>query len=407
MKFPPEDDTFLLTLLFEPQKAEPLLAGRRSGKTPRQHACDWPRLVNQARREDVTAVLFYNLNQAHLEERVPPEILEALSVHYHATLKRNLLIIGRLRAVLAAFQEAGIPCIVLKGIALAERVYPSIGMRGMSDVDLLVKKEQLFEADALLSSLGYQPEDGVAETAILNPAGYLASLEYRGKASPLNLHVHWHTVNTSVPATMFIDEVDIDRLWEQAVPSAIADSYALTLRPEHAIIYLCEHALRIGHSFDRLILICDIFFSLKAYATVMDWDFLVEESRRFHLSRWVYFSLAIVIQYTGLEIPGDCIARLRPADLSWGERCFLRLQFSNRRVRGSSYLLYLAINRRLCDKIRFIFRTFFPPPQILLQRRYRKDSEFANALYLARLGEGFSHLWKVLIFYHRRTTKRP
>jgi hypothetical protein len=394
-------------MLFQPQKAVVLLSDRHSGRATRHDACNWPRLVDQARCEEVTAVLFYNLSQTHLEDLVPPEILGELSVHYYATLKRNLLIIGRLRAVLTAFQEVGIPCIVLKGIALAERIYPSIGMRGMSDVDVLIRKEQLFEADALLSSLGYQPEDSVAETAILNPTGYLASLEYRGKASPLNLHVHWHTVNTSVPATMFIEQVDIDRLWEQAVPTNIADSHALTLRPEHAIIYLCEHALRVGHSFDRLILICDIFFSLKAFATVMDWDFLIEETRRFHLSRLVYFSLTIVRHYTGLEIPGDCIAKLRPTDLSGGERAFLHLQLGNRRVRGSSYLLYLAMNRRLSDKVRFIFRTFFPPPQILLQRQRRKNAAFTNSLYLARLGEGISHLWKVLIFCHRRTTKLP
>ena len=65
---------------------------------------------------------------------------------------------------------------------------------------------------------------------------------------------------------MFVEQVDINRLWEKAIPTSVADSHALTLRPEHVLIYLCEHALRVGHSFDRLILICDIFFSIKAFA---------------------------------------------------------------------------------------------------------------------------------------------
>jgi hypothetical protein len=390
------EDRCLLALLFEPQKAESLLAHATCRSTPPRHAPDWTRLVEKARQEGVSALIFYHITGHYLEDLVPQETLSTLSDDYHATLKRNLLIIGTLRAVLAAFQEAGIPCIVLKGIALAEHVYPSIGMRGMSDVDILVRKEALLSVDLLLSSLGYHPEDISAEKALLNPAGYLASLEYRKNRSPLNLHVHWHTVNTSVPATMFVNRVDMNRLWENAVPANVADSHTLMLRPEHAILYLCEHALRVGHSFDRLILICDIFFSMKTFATVMNWDFLIEESRRFHLSRLVYFGMVIVRQYTGLEIPGDCIAKLRPAKLSWGERRFLRLQLGNRRSRGNSYLLYLAMNRRLSDKARFIFRTFFPPPQILLQRQYRKDAKFANALYLARIGEGFSYLWSVL-----------
>jgi hypothetical protein len=426
MKFPPEDassgklrapllsdrpsslfsphwtteDRCLLALLFETRKAGALPSNRRE-TISRHQQCDWPRLIDKARREGVAAALFHNLTQAHMEVVFPQEILTALSDDYYSTLKRNLSIIGKLRIILAAFQETGIPCIVLKGIALAEHIYPSIGMRGMADVDILVRKEQLFEADALLLSLGYEPKDSVAETAINNPEGYLASLEYRGKVSPLNLHVHWHTVNTSVPATMFIELVDIERLWEQAVPTNVADSHALTLRPEHAIIYLCEHALRIGHSFDRLILICDIFYSLKAFATVMDWDFLVEESRRFNLSRLVYCGLAIVRHYTRIDISEDWMAKLRPTDLFWGERFFLRLQFGNRRIRGSSYLLYLAMNRRLSDKARFIFRTFFPPRPILLQRRYLKESQGTGGLYLSRLHEILSHLWGQNSFYRR------
>jgi hypothetical protein len=311
-----------------------------------------------------------------------------------------------LREVLAAFQKAGIPCIVLKGIALAELVYPNIGMRGMSDVDILVKKEELFTVDEHLSSHGYTSVDSTVTKAIHNPVGYLASLEYRkNDPSPLNLHVHWHTVNTSVPATMFVEQIDINRLWEHSAVTGVADSHALMLRPEHLIIYLCEHALRVGHSFDRMILICDIFFSIKTFEKIIDWDFIVEESRRFNLSRFVYYSLSIVKHYTSLDISDGCIAKLRPPDISLGEKLFLRLQLNNRRISGSSYFIYLAMNRGLSDKIRFIARTFFPPPPILLQRQYRKGAEFAYSLYLSRIGEVFSHIWGILIPDRMTVTK--
>jgi hypothetical protein len=404
MKSPPEEETpgnrttedrWLLTLLFEPQKAGALLSDSRREITSRNHACDWPLLVEKSRREGVASVLFHNLTHFHLEDRIPPEILAELAELYHITLKRNLSIIGKVRTVLAAFQETGITCILLKGIALAEHVYPNVGMRGMSDVDLLVRKEALFKVDALLSSLGYHPEDSSAEKAIHNPAGYLASLEYRGKASPVNLHVHWHTVNTSVPATMFIKQVDIDRLWEQAIPTEVADSRALMLRPEHMIIYLCEHALRIGHSFDRLILVCDIYFFLKSYEGILDWAFLVEESRWFNLSRFLYHSLSIVRHYTGLEIPERSLEALHPSDLSRGERLFVRLQFGNRRIRGSSYPVYLKMVQGLPAKVKFIFRTLFPPRQILLQRQYRKEAQGTGVLYLSRIREILSSLWGV------------
>ncbi len=384
-------------LLFEPQKARRFLSDLKTGTAPSGPGPDWSRFVESAQQEGVSAVLFHNITSHRLDDLVPQAHFMVLSDHYHATLKRNLSIIGALRDVLAAFQQDGIPCIVLKGIALAERIYPNIAMRGMSDVDILIKKDDLFKVDDYLSSLGYASRDSTAAKAIHNPAGYLASMEYRrNDPSPLNLHVHWHPVNTSVPAATFVERIDINRLWERAATTSVADSLAFTLCPEHLVIYLCEHALRIGHSFDRLILVCDIFYAIKAFESVIDWDFLIEESRRFNLSRFVYHGLSIVRHHTSSGIPDACIAKLKPPDISRGEKYYLKLQFKNRRIRGSSYFIYLAMNRGLRAKIKFIARTFFPPARILLQRQYRKDDEFSKSLYLLRIGEIFSQMKKIL-----------
>jgi hypothetical protein len=387
----------MVMLLFEPQKARRFLSDHKTGTAPSRPVPDWPRLVESAQQEGVSAILFHNITSHRLEDLVPQDCCRALSNQYYANLKRNLSIVGALREVLATFQEAGMPCIVLKGIALAERVYPNIAMRGMSDVDILVRKADLFKVDDHLSSLGYAPRDSSATKAIHNPVGYLASLDYRrNDPSPLNLHVHWHPVNTSVPAAIFAERIDTDRLWEKAATVAIADSQAQMLSPEHLIIYLCEHALRVGHSFDRLILVCDIFYAIKAFEKVIDWDFIIEESRRFNLSRFVYHGLSIVKHHTSSGIPDAYIAKLKPPDISRGEKYFLELQFDNRRIRGSSYFIYLAMNRGLFAKIEFIARTFFPPARILLQRQYRKDAEFSNSLYLLRIGEILSQMKKVL-----------
>jgi hypothetical protein len=402
MKHPPEKGNFreedlLRALLFDPERARSLLPDA-SGTAHPGRACEWDCIVESAEREGVSAVLFHNLRTQRLADRIPQRYIDALSNQYHNNLRRNLSLIGGLRKVLTALQAADIPCIVLKGITLAECIYPNIALRGMSDVDLLVKKKDLFRADDCLSSLGYSSRDSSAAAAVDNPVGYLASLEYRkDDASPLNLHLHWHPINTSVPATAFVDRIDLDRLWEKAEPTRMADSHALMLCPEHLIVCLCEHALRVGHSFDRLILVCDIYFAIHAFASRIDWEFLVQESRRFGLSHFVYHGLKIVRHHTGLGILDETIATLKPPDLSWGERFFLRLQLGGRRIRGSSYLIYLAMNRGPSAKLRFIARTFFPPRPILLQRRYVQQTESTESYYTARIGEIFSHISRSLI----------
>jgi hypothetical protein len=398
------EDKIISKLLFEPEQAKSFLVNEEGAEAHPGGAPDWPALSGRAEREGVSAVLFHNIKKYGLDELLPADTCRNLSEHYYTNLKRNLRIIGALREVLASLNEAGIPSLVLKGIALAECIYPDVAMRGMSDVDLLVRKSDLFRVDDRLSSLGYAAQDSSAARAVHNPAGYLASLEYlRQGPSSLNLHVHWHPVNSSVPAAVFAERIDVDGLWEQAVTVTVADSRSLMLRPEHQIIYLCEHALRIGHSFDRLILVCDIHYTLKAFEHALDWDFVIEESRRFNLSRFVYHGLSIVKHHAPQAIPDACIAKLRPPGISRGEKYFLRLQLTSRRIRGSSYFIYLAMHRGLFAKIRFIIRTFFPPVPILLQRRHRREDEHPVSLYLGRIGEIFSHAWKGLASRRRGT----
>jgi hypothetical protein len=92
------------------------------------------------RQEGVAEAIFHNLRKNHTEHLVPPATCTALSNQYYKKLRRNLSIIGELKGTLILLKESEIPCIVLKGIALAEHIYPGIAMRGMSDIDILVKK---------------------------------------------------------------------------------------------------------------------------------------------------------------------------------------------------------------------------------------------------------------------------
>lgn len=398
MTCPPEDGSLsedgglLRTILFEPHHARTLLIGK-GGTGAVAPDREWSGFLETAVREGVSAVLFHHLRTYRLADLCPPEIIAALSRRYHANLRCNLQIIGALREVLTGFRNEGLPCIVLKGMALAERVYPNIALRGMSDVDLLVRKGDLLRADACLVRLGYTSRDSTVARAAGNPPGYLASLEYRDDgASVLNLHLHWHPVNTSVPATAFVERIDLERLWEKALPARIADSEALMLCPEHLIIYLCEHALRVGHGFDRLILVCDLYFAIKVFAERIQWPEVVAESRRWNLDRFVYHALTIVKGHTGLTAMDGCLAELTPATLTLWERIFVRIQRSRRRVRGSGYFLHLALHRGPLAKMGFLARTLFPPRQILLQRRAVERTESAASGYVARIGEVSSHL---------------
>lgn len=359
-------------------------------------ALDWNYLIRKMADEGVAFLFFYYIEQAQLQDHLPAGIHDLLASRYYANLRRNMMVCAALRPVFDTFNEQLIPFIVLKGIALAEQVYPGFATRSISDADILVKKEDMHRVDACLAALGYISRDGSVEQALDNPVGFLASLDYQQDDGSLpNLHIHWHPVNTSVPAFMFAGQVDPDRLWEMAIHTEVANAKARILCPEHQVIYLCEHALRINHSFDRLILIYDIFYVIKSLKYEINWNFVVTEAQRFNLSKLVFLSLTVVKYYTSLTISEEIMRRLYSADLTFGEEYFLNLQLKNRRFRGSSILIYLAMNEGLIKKCRFLLRTFFPPRQILLQRQYAKNAQFRPSYYALRFWEVVSHLFRI------------
>jgi len=353
-----------------------------------------PDLFAHLEADGVTGVLFYHLRREGLTHLLAPEVQEVLNKAFLRRSGENMACLAEARQVFLALSEGGVPFMVLKGLALAEIVYPHPAMRATSDLDILIRREDLARADASLTGAGFRPLDSVPGRALSNPPGYLASLEYWGPTKAFSyVHLHWHLVNTSVPATAYFGKVDMGRIWERAVITNLAGVKAHLLCPGHLVAYLCEHALRVGHSCDRLILLCDLFYTLKRYEGLLDWDDAAAEAQALGLSRFVYLALRILCSYTEGSYPtAEVLGRFAPPSLSPAERLFLRLQEHHHRLRGSSYLVHLSLAAGPVAKARLILRTCFPPRAILAQRARRPMPGRTGDLYLARAREVGTHL---------------
>jgi len=375
------------------------------GQTSLPQADDgfWQTFVSLCFRERVEGVVYYLLKKRGTETGIPSIHRQSLERGFQRNLIANLSLRGHLREVLAKLTDAGVDHLLLKGFALAEYLYPSLGMRGMSDVDLLVRKAVLTEVDVCLNALGYRAVDTNVAEASKNPEGYLSSLEYhRTSGLPPIMHVHWHPVNTSVPADAFSPYFNVDRLCEKSSIVRLDNVDTRILSPEHLLIYLCEHALRVNHSFDRLILICDILQVLTVRRDQLVWAKIIDESRIFHITDLVYFGLSVVTLYTGPTIPQEALNCLRPQKRGWEHRLFWFLQTRGLRIRGSSYLLYLALHKDVLGKIRFMMRTVFPPQTIQRQRQRAHENDRSSLFDRIR----FLEMGKYLLFVLLRLLRR-
>jgi Uncharacterised nucleotidyltransferase len=88
-------------------------------------------------------------------EAVPDDVRRAFvalaSRHRRAAVAREKCV----DQLLVAFATAGIPIILLKGAALAHRIYPSPELRPMVDIDVLIDPADTERAVAIARSLGY------------------------------------------------------------------------------------------------------------------------------------------------------------------------------------------------------------------------------------------------------------
>jgi hypothetical protein len=141
-----------------------------------------------------------------------PAARERCAQAYYHTAARNLLIYQELSHILAALAttdsfsisdfgfgisqfairnpQFAIPTVVLKGAALATTLYPSIGLRPMGDIDLLVPQDRLAEAVACLQALGYVEPTPDMAPGLNQVVGHHVSLD-GGQAIPLHVELHW------------------------------------------------------------------------------------------------------------------------------------------------------------------------------------------------------------------------
>lgn len=163
---------------------------------------------------------------------VPPRLLQmARSERVLALQVAGWL--GRLRA---AFDEAGLDWLALKGPALSQQIYGDPGWRTARDLDVLVPGDQVARAVAVAETLGWQAPD--AWQAVMNLTGKIdLELEASETSQPL-LEIH----NALGPAYAGLDFGAVRQI--ATATASIGGQRVPTLSTEDTIIYVAWHGAK-------------------------------------------------------------------------------------------------------------------------------------------------------------------
>lgn len=265
---------------------------------------EWQAVLWLAIREQV-APLVYSALDALPDGQVPDAVRTALALSYQHAAAETAEAYAQLAGVLRTLRSAGLSAVALKGSALARFTYQDAAFRPFTDLDLLVRLEDVDAAHKALCGAGY---------AIVGDAPTAEDLTWRhgrGYYDPtrrrIPVDVHWRYAG--YPLLAGIDYGDV---LGRAREVPVEDEQALIPSPPDMLVALGVHFQRdLWYGKPRLRYLRDI--AEVAHRHAVDWQHLLRVARDVPLVRSpLYLALAAAAELLGASIPADTLRALRP-----------------------------------------------------------------------------------------------
>ncbi len=315
------------------------------------------------------------LQEANVE--VPEPVNGRLHTIAAASRERTCQMLNACNDILAAFRQAGIETVLLKGAVLAPIYYPDPLLRPLADLDLLIRPKDLAASREIMRNrLGYRYYSRSAEDEV-----YLRGKRKENIWAADNVHpVEIHFALREEYAGMGYDLADL--MWRESEERPYWQGTSARIpNPAALLLHVCAHAssdwiIQRG----RLMHIDDIRKLCVGMKTA-DWQ-TFNQLVQPNTARFVYPALAFAAKYSPLGLPQAVTDSLRencpPTLLDWlAQTSLADTSESNPTSRsGIGFEIAQRLARSKMDIVRFWLRSFFPR-RYNLAKRYPRLVETA------------------------------
>jgi len=260
-------------------------------ETPLPSGVDWLAVFRLAQAHGVSALLHQTLSSESTETA-----LAGLRQDFFLNAAANLALARELSRILAAFRDCGIRVLPFKGPILAESLYGSLALRASGDLDLLIRRRDLPQAQALLRARGFRQ--------IEDPAGVPPHLfcehQFVRSADQIAVELRWR-----ITSFQFSGCLDLDYLAPRIRPVKFLNAEAPGLPPEELLLILCIHGSK--HRWARLMWICDIALLLRSFQH-LDWNRIADDAEFLGVSHSIGCGLLTAHEILGTRIPDEAFS---------------------------------------------------------------------------------------------------
>lgn len=386
----------------------PFLMGLLTGAAapappPPNDAAPWEALIEEAEAAHLTSLLWRWLNTSEERRSTFAEAVGLVKPILAKVAARNLVLAEELASLLRRFQEHRLPCIPLRGPALAEQLYGDATARAMGDLDLLVRRDRLSDVEHILTAAGYREIDrrpGFART-------FSYTLEFvKERNGSINVEPHW-----TIAYPPSVDRMDMDAVWVRAVPGTVVGVNTQVLSRTDLLLHLCFHLIHKGEQ-APLLWWYELNLVIRQEPDTLDWTQVLHNARRTGQGELLAELLDEVCTLFGSPIPAPLLAQLKapsePLSETFLHRRLTSLLRGDSGVDGRESLAHLLTMKGFQDKWRYACGILFPSSEFMRSHYGLSGRPWLGFRYIARLlyllWEGGKGLMSLVTF---RPAQRP
>jgi len=258
---------------------------------------DWNYFFNLANAHGVAALVYHNLEKLGFLNLVPGEVTESLRNAMMVSLSRNARNEEAMGEVLRILNREHIKTVLLKGLALELTVYGNRGLRQMTDVDVLVSRDDCMKARKLLMENGFKslPVKSLFLKPIIADFGkHLPTLIKNGFA--VELHHELFGARKNVLTRM---------LYDTSIETEVNGEKSFMPGAQIFFLYLVKHLyLHEMNNESQLRLYADLVVLIEKYRDeILNYDLLIYASQA-GMSQILAWRLEPLRDLWGISFPG-------------------------------------------------------------------------------------------------------
>jgi hypothetical protein len=261
-------------------------------------------------------------------------------------------------------RSGGVTAVAFKGPTLALMAYNDLTLRQISDLDLFVRRSQVYKGVSVLQSNGY----AYVQSLPTRPQAAERRLFYNHgfRRDDVVVELHWAFSEKSFP---FGTD---NGLWGRLARMNVLGKPVDILGLEDLILVLCVHGAR--HQWERVSWIADIAHLVSRHRRI-DYDRLIAQARRRGAARILAVGLTLAQKLLDAPVPEKIIAEWHcgPVVQELAEECSARiLSGSTQLPVADRRVVNLRFRERLRDRARCCLwagelppephRSLLPPP---------------------------------------------